>query len=212
MTDIFREIDEDLRRDRLEAVWRRYGTYILAAAVAVVVATGAYVGWQRYAESARAGRAAAFVGAMDLVARKDAGAEAALASIASEGGGYAALARLQQAAQLAKAGDVAGATDIYEAMTGDGSLEAPFRDLALILIGLRGVDTAEPVALSARLAPLAEDGQPWRHSARELMALLAQRAGDTAKARELLNRLVDDQEAPQGARRRATELLQGLPE
>jgi hypothetical protein len=212
VTDIFREIDEDLRRDRLEAVWRRYGTYILAAAVAVVVATGAYVGWQRYAESARAGRAAAFVGAMDLVARKDAGAEAALASIASEGGGYAALARLQQAAQLAKAGDVAGATDIYEAMTGDGSLEAPFRDLALILIGLRGVDTAEPVALSARLAPLAEDGQPWRHSARELMALLAQRAGDTAKARELLNRLVDDQEAPQGARRRATELLQGLPE
>jgi hypothetical protein len=212
VTDIFREIDEDLRRDRLEAVWRRYGTYILAAAVAVVVATGAYVGWQRYAESARAGRAAAFVGAMDLVARKDAGAEAALASIASEGGGYAALARLQQAAQLAKAGDVAGATDIYEAMTGDGSLEAPFRDLALILIGLRGVDTAEPVALSARLAPLAEDGQPWRHSARELMALLAKRAGDTAKARELLNRLVDDQEAPQGARRRATELLQGLPE
>ena len=212
MTDIFREIDEDMRRDRLEAVWRRYGSYIIAAAVAVVVATGAYVGWQRYAESARTERAAVFVGAMDLLARQDAGAEAALTSIASEGGGYAALARLQQAAQMAKAGDVAGAIEIYEAMAGDGSLEAPFRDLALILIGLRSVDTAEPAALTARLAPLAEDGQPWRHSARELLALLAQRAGDTAKARELLNRLVDDQEAPQGARRRATELLQGLPE
>lgn len=210
MSDFIREIEEDLRRENLEKLWRKYGIYALGLAVAIVLAIAAYTGWQRYSESYRAERARQYESVLQLIAAGDAKASEELAVLAADDDGYGALARLQAAALKAKAGDVAGAVALYEQLAADGAVDEQLRQLALILLALHTVDTAAPDELTKRLQPLTEPGNPWRYSALEITAVLAHRNGDAAKAQEILTGLADDLEAPQALRQRATEMLAAL--
>ena len=58
-----------------------------------------------------------------------------------------------------------------------------------------------------RLAPMLGDDNPWRYSARELVATATMASGDTAAAREAYQALVDDVNAPSGVRARSAEML-----
>lgn len=210
MSDIIREVDEELRRENFEKLWRKYGSYALGLAVLVVLAVAGYVQWQRYTEGQREARARQYEAAIQLAASGDAGAPATLQGLAGRDDGYAALAQLQEAALKAKAGDLAGAVAIYEKMTADGTVDESIRNLALILLALHTADTAPPDQLTQRLQPLTAATNPWRYSALELTAVLARRAGDTAKATQILTGLADDLNAPQALRQRATEMLHAL--
>jgi hypothetical protein len=209
LADIFQEIDEDVRRDRLQHLWKRYGNYVVGAALLLVLATAAVVGWREYRERQNQAQAQRFIAAMDQATRgEDAAAKEAFAKLAADAGAsYATLARLQEAALLAKGGDAAGAASIYERIAADSRVDQVFRDLAVVMIVQDTIATGEPAKLTQLLAPLLNDKNPWRHSATELSALLAQRAGDQAKAKELYTKLADDLGAPQNMRARATEML-----
>ena len=209
MSDIFQEIDEDLRRDRFTQLWKRYGNYVAVAAALIVLGTAGTVGWREYKERQNAAQADAFLKAMDQAQAGNAdAAKAAFGQLAKDAGaGYATLARLQQAALMAKGGDNAGAVKLYEEIAVDARVEQALRDLAVILIGQHTIESADPAQLTQRLQPLAQDKNPWRHSAMEMQALLAKRDGDTAKAKEIYTKLADDLSAPQGLRARATEML-----
>lgn len=210
MTDIFKEVEEDLRREGLEKMWRRYAPYVIGVAVVVVLVTAGVTGWRNFSESRQENRAREYAAAMELAAQSDsAAATTALAAI--EGGdGYAALARFQEAALKVKAGDTAGAEAVYQALSADTAIDRPFRELAVVLWALLVADTADPADLTGRLAPLTESGNPWRFSALELTGIAAQRAGDTDRAVEIFSGLADDPDAPQGLRARAAEMLQAL--
>ncbi|MBV8535950.1 MAG: tetratricopeptide repeat protein, partial [Alphaproteobacteria bacterium] len=108
MSDIFTEVDEDLRRDRALKLWKQYGNYVIAAAVAVVAATAGYVAWQDYSRKQAEGAAAQYVAALDEAKSGNAAqAGKALTSIAATGrAGYTALARLEEAGIKANAGDL----------------------------------------------------------------------------------------------------------
>ncbi|MBL8707050.1 MAG: tetratricopeptide repeat protein [Rhodospirillales bacterium] len=209
MADIFNEIDEDVRRERYEQLWKRYGNYVIGAALLVVLATAGVVGWREYTDRQNKAQALRFLNAMEQAQKgDDAGARAGFASLAGDAGaGYATLARLQEAGLLAKAGDTAGAAKVYEQIAGDSRVDQVFREFATILLVQDQVATGEPARLGQMLAPLMNDKSPWRHSATELSALLAQRTGDKAKAKEFYAKLADDLTAPQGMRARATEML-----
>jgi hypothetical protein len=210
VSDIIREVDEELRRENFEKLWRKYGSYALGLAVLVVLAVAGYVQWQRYTEGQREARARQYEAAIQLTAAGDAGAPAALQGLTGRDDGYAALAQLQEAALKAKAGDLAGAVAIYEKITADGTVDESIRNLALILLALHTADTAPPDQLTQRLQPLTAATNPWRYSALELTAVLARRAGDNAKATQILTGLADDLNAPQALRQRATEMLHAL--
>lgn len=209
MADIFNEIDEDVRRERYEQLWKRYGNYVIGAALLVVLATAGAVGWREYTNRQNEAQALRFLNALELAQKgDDAGARAAFASLAGDAGaGYATLARLQEAGLLAKAGDTAGAAKVYEQIAADGRVDQVFREFATVLLVQDQVATGEPARLTQMLAPLMNDKSPWRHSATELSALLAQRTGDKAKAKEFYAKLADDLTAPQGMRARASEML-----
>lgn len=213
MADIFREIDEELRRERLEKLWQRHGKLIIAMAAAVVVGTAAYVGWQRYDENRRLALAEQY-GAAVALADPNAGdlakADAALAQLADQGGGYGALAALERAAVKAKAGDLDGAGAIYEQLANKDSEPQNLRDLARLLRAMRLLDSGDPAALKASLEPLTAPDNPWRFSARELIGLLALKSGDRAQATEVFTQLADDQSAPAALRARAAELAAAL--
>jgi hypothetical protein len=211
VTDIFSEVDEDLRRDNFLELWKRYGNYVIALAVAVVVGTGAYVAYERYTESHRLQRGAEFFAAADQIGQGDnAAAISAFATVAQSNDGYGILAKFRMATLKTRANDEPGAVAIYDAIAGDSGIPAAFRDLATILAATHSLDKADPAALIARLQPLTADGSAWRYSARELTGLLAHRANDDARAKEIFAKLTDDRDAPTAVRARAAEILASL--
>lgn len=212
MADIFEEVDEEVRRERLTKLWRQYGKYFIAALVLVVGGTAATVGWREYRAMSQRQFSDQFAAAT-VLAREGKTVEAveALGRLSGDASaGYAMLARFREAAVRAGAGDGAAAIAIYEALAADGGLDRIYRDLATLLAVMHQVDTGEADALSRRLESLAADDSPWRHTARELLAALALKAGDRTRARKEFTRLADDLEAPRGARARAAEMLRAL--
>jgi hypothetical protein len=212
VSDIFQEVDEDLRRDNFAKLWARYGIYVIILAVVVVVATGATVAWRQYQQSLRVAEGNRFAAALDLVREgknKEAGdIFSALAKDAPNR--RAALARFEEAALVARSGDTARATADYETIAADASLDSSYRDLALLLAAQYGLATADPKVLIERLAPLATGEGPWHPTALELTALAQLKAGDKTAARGSYQKLADDLKAPQGLRTRAAEMATGL--
>lgn len=214
VSDIFREIDEELRRENVAKLWQRYGNYVIAVAVLAVVATAAVVGWREYQARQRQAEGAHYAEALALAGEgKDQAATAIFAEIGrNAGGGHAVLARLEEAALRAKAGDVEGAVAIYDALAHDGSVEPAFRDVATIMAARAGLDKDDPKATIARLAALTDAANPWHATALELTALAQLKAGDKAAAHATYQRLADDLDAPQGLRARAAEMIAALPQ
>ena len=211
MGDIFREIDEELRHDKFEKLWREYGRYVIAGAVVVVVAVAAVSGWRQYQESQRLADGARFSAAK---ASSDDGktedAAALFASLGRESGtSYGTLARFHEAALAARGGETESAGELYDALAADSGIDAPFRDLATILSASVRANGASPdaAAINAQLRPLIDAGGTWRHSALEILGTLAHRSGDIAKAKEHFKQIVDDVEAPRGLRARAAQML-----
>ena len=210
MSDIFREIDEELRRENLLKLWQRYGKYAVMLAVAAVVATALAVGWREYRLKERQAEGVRYAAALDLARQgKDQEAEAAFAAIAQGGGSRALLARFEQASLEAKSGDRTKAAALYDAIAKDGGLEETYRDLATLLAARLEVDQ-DPKQSIARLEPLAQAGNPYRATALELTAIADLKEGDIKTARTTYQKLADDPSVPAGARARAAEMLQAL--
>lgn len=212
MSDIFTEIDEDLRRERALKLWKQYGNYLIMAAVLIVAATAGYVAWQDYSRK-RAERAAAqYVAALDEAkSGHEAEASKALASIVQSGhGGYPALARLEEAGTKASAGDIAGAVTIYRQVAADTSVDRDIRDAATVLAALDSLDTANPGDMDKDLAALATPTSPWRYLAWEIEAAAALKAGKIEDARSNYSKISDDPQAPAALRARAAEMLAAL--
>lgn len=211
MADIFQEVDEEVRRDRAVALWKRYGTYVLAAAVVLVAATAGWSAWRYYMDEQRHAASTRFTEAMILANQGENDAAARVfAEVAAEApGGYAVLARMEEAALKARAGDRAGAVAIYDRVAADSGAPQALRDVAVLLSAMQASGEADPGAVAERLAPLAAEG-PWRHLARELQAALALRAGDRDRAKTILKQIAEDPGVPAGVKARSGELLAAL--
>jgi hypothetical protein len=207
VSDIFNEVDEEIRREQLNKLWQRYGTYIIALCVLVVAGVGAWRGyeWWQAKQAAQAG--AAFEQAVTLAeAGKHQEAEAAFAKIASDGtASYRVLARLRDAAELART-DSKAAVAAYDAIANDNTAGQVIQDLAAVRAGFLLVDTAPFSEIRTRLEPLTAPDRAFRHSAREILALSAWKAGDMAAARQWADMIITDPQTPSGTRSRAEVL------
>ena len=211
MSDIFKEIDEELRRENFAKLWKRYGIYVIGFVGFVIVATGVFVGWRQYDARQRAEEGERYQFALDLLHQdKLKEADAAFAGLAQDSGRRAVLARFEEATILARSGNIAGAAGRYEAIASDTSVDSSFRDLATILAAQFGLTHGNPAQIIARLKPLTAGEGPWRPSAIELTALAQLKEGDKKAARTNYQRLADDQTVPQGMRTRATEMVAAL--
>ncbi len=213
MSDIIREVDEELRREDWEKVWKKYGKFVIAGAVGIVVATAAVVGWREYDRAQRMEQGDRFAAAVAHVENTANPAEAAdvMAALATEASpGYATLARFREAKFRADAGDRAAAIVVYDALAADPAVEQVFRDLATLYSVRMQMADGDPAVLTARLAPLTVDANPWRFTARELTAVLAITSNDTEAARRLYASLADDLQTPESLRARAAEMLRAL--
>jgi hypothetical protein len=211
VSDIFREIEDELRRDNFFKLWQRYGKYVIAFAIVAVAATALAVGWREYQSRQRQAEGVRYAAALDLARQgKDKDAADAFAAMAgSARGGRAVLAQLEEAALRAKSGDSDGAVAIYDEIAKNGAAEQTYRDLATLLAARLMVDKA-PKDAAQRLLPLTDAANPWHATALELTAIADLKEGNTTDARATYQRLADDLGAPQGLRARAAEMVAAL--
>jgi hypothetical protein len=208
VTDIFQEVDEEIRRERLKKLWEKWGTVLLAVAVVIVVGIGGWRAWQWW-EAKRAAEAGdAFETALALAeSGKKQEAEAAFAAIAAKApSGYRMLARIRAAEELALR-DRPAAVQALDALAADGSIGRVMQEFAAIRAALLLADTASYEELRSRLEPFAGPDNAYRHSARELIALAAWRAGDLTAAKRWFDMIVADGETPTGTRSRIDMLM-----
>lgn len=202
VSDIFNEVDEELRRERLKKLWDRYGILIIALAVLFVAAVGGWRGhqWWEAKKAAEAGAqfdAAAMLGEQGQ--HKE--AEAAFAKIAADGSGaYRVLAKMREAALLAQQGDAKGSVALYDAISSDRSLDQMQRELASVRAAMVLLDTATYDDIKARLEPLAAADRTFRHSARAVLALSAWRANSTDEMKRWVDMVLADPQTPSNTR------------
>ena len=207
-TEVFREVDEDYRRDRMIAFWRRHGWLVM---VFVGLSLAAAAGLQYLHQRNQAEQAAQTTTLDQLINLATPGNELraadALAAFAAKADkGHAILARLTEASLRQRMGNLGGASALYHAIADDGSVEQNMRDLAIVRLGYIAVDQPNPEPLIPRLAPIASKDSPWRYSAKEAMALLTARAGQKASAATQFSEIAQDPGAPPDLAQRARDL------
>ncbi|MGH6891602.1 MAG: tetratricopeptide repeat protein, partial [Dongiaceae bacterium] len=181
MADIFHEVEEDLRRDQALAFWKKYGNFVIAAALVVVLAVAGQWGWREYAARKQLQASADFLSAAataDVAQR-----EAALGKLAAEGGTYAVLARFRLAETALQAGDKAKARDVLSEIAKDQGADTALRDLATIQAALLELEIGKPEAAAGMVKDLTQEGQAYRLSALEITGLAAMAGGGKEKAK-----------------------------
>ena len=212
MSELFDEVDEDVRRDQLKKLWEQYSIYIVAAAILIIASVGGWRGYQ-YLEAKKAAEAgAAFDKAVELSeANKHAEAETAFADLAAKAPfGYRVLARLRAATETAYR-DPQAAAKMFDEIAADRSVGVAEQDLARIRAAQLLLETTSYPNMKERLEASTAPAATFRHTARELLALSAWRANDATATRQWLDVIANDGETPPSLRSRAEALQALLP-
>lgn len=206
MSDIFREVDEDIQRDRLAEFWGKYSIVVYGLALAIVVGAAifAYVRHHKQAQAEAAG--ALYEAAETLAVQKqpEAAARAFDQMALNAPQGYRILARLR-AAEETGVTDRAGAVKAFDLIAAEPGLDPLLVDLARLRAGLLRVDEADKTELEQRFTALLNG--PFRHSARELLGLAALKRGDYESAGKYFDQVVVDPNAPANLRQRVQAFL-----
>ncbi|MCF7643878.1 tetratricopeptide repeat protein [Bacillus subtilis] len=211
MTDdsFIREVNEELRSEQMRAVWRRFGPILIGGAVAIVIGTAGYVGYEYWRESKAAVSGDQFLAALELAGEnKTDEALSALKTLETEGAGsYPLLAQLRSATLLEQKKDMAGAVSAFDAVAADNKAPVALRDVAKLRAAYILVDTGSYDDVAKRAETLSADGNPMRGSAREVLGLAAYKAGRTDDAVKLFQQNADDAAIPANIRQRANTML-----
>ncbi|MBC93457.1 MAG: hypothetical protein CMM38_07420 [Rhodospirillaceae bacterium] len=206
--DLFREVDEEVRQDRYIKIWKRYGIYVSALVVTIILITVGVVVWRDIERSALESSSEVLISAIESSSDRQNEALEQFKIIGDEGNeGYRLLAKLREGAILSKMGDISGAVLVYDSIALDNSQDVIYRDLASVLAVSHGMSIMSLGEVEDRLASIIVEINPWRYSARELLATAIMVSGDKKRAIKEFKPLVDDTKAPAGVRARAAEML-----
>ncbi len=209
---LLREVDEALRREQMEKLWEKYGTYILGAAALFLALVGGYKFMEsRKIQAAQAG-GAQYEAALELVkAGKTDDAQKAFEAIAQNGHkGYGALAELQVAGAALKAGKPQDALAIFEKLATNGTKDPYLKSFASLQAAALRLGEADFTEMQNRLNDLANGTSAWRLPARELLGVAAYKAGKFEEARQSLIALLAEPNAPAGMLERVRVVLTAM--
>jgi hypothetical protein len=212
--EVFREVDEDYRRERMVAFWRRYGAAVVFAVALVVAGVAAFNYYQARVHARQAAQTTEFESLLSGVApgNEAISADALAAYAAKASPAQATLALFAEAALRQQANNLVGASQIYHQIADGSAADALLRDLAVVRLGYLAVDEPNPEPLIPRLQEIAAKDSPWRYDAREAIALLTAKSGQKDAAAKMLTDLARDPGAPPelaGRARALAELYSG---
>ncbi len=203
-----REVDENLRRDRMEDFAKTYGKWLIAAVVFFLVAVGGYLFWQNKQKEKAAAQSEELTSIYNQVGNGGVeGAKKKLQPLESASNDVVrALALLTEAAIALNSNDRNTALAKYRAVSNDGGIPDAYRNLALIRTTALEFDQMKGADVVARLAPLTKPGDPWFGSAGELTAMAYLKDGQKDKAARLFAAIANDKQAPDTIRNRAAQI------
>jgi hypothetical protein len=200
---LIREVDEELRRDRMRKLWRQTGPWIIGGAVAVVLAVAGYEGWTWWQKTQAAKSSDQFYAATKIADGTDLdAAKKALDGVVAQGsGGYPMLAQFREAALLAQNGKIDEAVAAYDGLATSLN-DTHLRELALVLAGNLLIDKGDVAAVEQRVGGLITPASPMRNAAREVMGLVQYKAGKLDDAVKNFQAILADPAAPRDAQNR----------
>jgi hypothetical protein len=200
LSDIFREVEEDVRREKLEKFWKAYGIHVMALLALVLIGVAGFELWQRHETTLREKDSQAFV-AVQRITNAQAAAQAFAALSQTAHGGYGVLAKMEQANGMAAMGQNEQAITLYKqiADSDHGEVGAAAR----VRAGWAMAETASSADLQSLLQPLLDPGSPWRQMAQEILAYSDYRHGKMLVASGEFAKLAADPGSPDGLRGRA---------
>ena len=208
---LLQEVDEAVRKDRLDTIMQRWGRWIIGGVLAALLAFGGYLYWCHRQEAARGEQAEALIAAMEKAAsNQPRAATAELEAIAAgDNGAYRAAARIQQANLKAQTGDLKGAAALLGQVAADGELDPALRDMARVRQTALEFDTLKPEVVIARMKPLVDAKDPassWFASAAELSAIAHYQLGQFDQAGALYGRIAKLPDIPQSLQSRSVQM------
>jgi hypothetical protein len=206
--NIFREVDEELRSERMRNLWRRAAPFVIGAAVAIVALVAVNEGWTWFHSSNAARSSDELYEAFDLVDGGDLPAAQAQLDevIASGSGSYPVLAEFRKAGLLAQQGQTQEAVGAYDALAA-GQSNTHLRDLAYLLAANLLVDTGTVADVESRVGSIASSESPLRNAAREALGLAQYRSGDYLASRTNFEDVINDPLTPSATRNRMSFYL-----
>jgi hypothetical protein len=207
-----REVDENLRRDRLRDFGKRYGAWLVAAVVLFLAGSGAFIWWQQHKVQRSQEQVEQLA---EIFKNIGAGApgDAPKQLDAMSGSGSKAVratAMFTRAALALQQNDVKLATAKYREIAGDSSLPQPYRDAALLRQTALEFDSLRPQDVISRLQPLAKPGTAWFGTAGEMTALALLKQGQRGQAARLFATLAKDKTVPDSIRSRSVQIASTL--
>jgi hypothetical protein len=201
--DIFREVEEDVRRERLEKIWKEYGDYIIAGASLLVIAAAGYRLWLFYDARERAKASNEYAVAQQLLDNGQSQAAAESFARLAESGpkGYAKISQLQEADALLAGGNKSDAVNLYKRLMGDS--DPILSAVARIRLAWATVEDSSRSDIANLLAPVTAASSPWHSPAGEVLAYADYRGGAIKDAIAEYKRVAADTNAPGGVRERS---------
>lgn len=207
--DLFREVEEDMRREAMKRYWDRFGLYIVGAALLLVAVVAGSQIYNHFRAERIASAGESYLQALDLLEDGKADdAKAALRAIADGSAeGYRQIAQLQLAGILQSEGNTAEAIRLFDAVASTSGGDPLLKDLAIVRSAMLESDTLTLADARSRLESLASAEGAWRHSAREVIGVVAWREGKLAEAEAEFQAIIADAEAPREIKTRAEMML-----
>lgn len=208
----YREVDEELRREQVQQLFRRYGIIGLVVVVLFLAGLGGYFWWQTEQDRQAAEQAQALSAIYaDIDAGKMKEAAPRLDQLAKDGNeGYRMAALLTKAALAAESGEDAAAIATYKQIAASEETAQVYRDLALVRQTAIEYDKLTPALIIQRLKPLAVEGNPWFGSAGEMVALAYLEQQKPELAAPIFAAIAKDQGVPPTVQSRAVQMAQSL--
>jgi hypothetical protein len=210
LSDIFQEVEEDVRRERYEQLWKKYGNYMIAAAAVLVLAVAGYQAWVRYDLAQRQLISDRYRAASQAVeAGNAAKAGTDFATLAKDApAGYATLAKFHLAGTYLAEGKRDQAVALLRELT--TSSDAVISSTARLRLAWTIADASPKTEVVTLLQPLTAADNPWRFAAGEVLAYVDLKDGARAQALAEYQKLAQDNAAPANLRQRATGISEFL--
>jgi hypothetical protein len=210
MSDIFQEVEEDVRRERYEQLWHKYGNYVIAAAALLVLAVGGYQAWSAYDTNQRQQVSDKYQEAQTIAATgKTAEAEAQFAELSKTGySGYATLSKFNLVGVYLAQGKRDPAIALLNELA--ASSDDAVSSVARLRLAWAEADAKPRAEIQTILEPLTAADNPWRFAAAEVLAYVEFRSGSRVQSEADYLRLSQEAEAAPGLRQRAAAIVQYL--